>query len=218
MLRRSFVTDDVVFAGDDVAIGALLGSEDSRDVRLGLDLLADAVSPGSALELRKVSRHPNPEVRVRALVRLAESGDARAVEDVAALVDDLARSADPADRRAAAAGLGCARRLRPRGSRRAPRRRRLDGARCGARRSDARTTRPSRRSVGVWSPRSSGLRTAGARSVRSSGWATRRSRSLRPRSPARERRGARLSCTQPRRPRRSTAWPSSSRHYAMPTA
>jgi hypothetical protein len=106
MLRRSFVTDDVVVAGDDVAIGALLGSEDSRDVRLGLDLLADAVSPGSALELRKVSRHPNPELRVRALVRLAESGDARAVEDVAALVDDLAQSPDPVDRRAAAAGIG----------------------------------------------------------------------------------------------------------------
>ena len=106
MLRRSFVTDDVVVAGDDVAIGALLGSEDSRDVRLGLDLLADAVSPGSARELRKVSRHPNPEVRVRALVRLAESGDARAVEDVAGLVDDLARSDDPVDRRAAAAGVG----------------------------------------------------------------------------------------------------------------
>ena len=106
MLRRSFVPDGVVVAGDDVAIGALLGSEDSRDVRLGLELMADAVSPGSALELRKLSRHPNPEVRVRALVRLAESGDARAVEDVAALVDDLARSGDPLDRRAAAAGVG----------------------------------------------------------------------------------------------------------------
>jgi HEAT repeats len=106
MLRRPLVTEDIDVAADEVAIRALLGSEDSRDVRLGLDLLADAASPGYALELRNVSRHPNPEVRVRALVRLAESGDTRAVEEVAALVDDLGRSTNPADRRAAAAGLG----------------------------------------------------------------------------------------------------------------
>jgi hypothetical protein len=49
-----------------------------------------------------VSEHPDPEVRMRALVQLAAGGDDRARTETAALADDLARSPDPADRRAAA--------------------------------------------------------------------------------------------------------------------
>jgi hypothetical protein len=93
-------------AREDVAVRALLQSDDARDVRLGLDLLAGAVSPAPSIELRQVARHADPEVRVRALVQLASSGDTLAATEVAALVDELARSAEPADRRAAATALG----------------------------------------------------------------------------------------------------------------
>ena len=57
-------------------VRALLRSDDARDVRLGLDLLAGAASPAAAVELRQARDHADPEVRVRALVQLAASGDA----------------------------------------------------------------------------------------------------------------------------------------------
>ena len=60
------------------AVRALLRSDDARDVRLGLDLLAGVASPASDVELRQLAEHPDPEVRVRALGQLAASGDARA--------------------------------------------------------------------------------------------------------------------------------------------
>ena len=91
---------------EEVAVRALLRSDDARDVRLGLDLLAGVVSPASAIELREVARHADAEVRVRALAQLASSGDAGAAGELAACVDDLAHSAEPADRRAAAIALG----------------------------------------------------------------------------------------------------------------
>ena len=106
MRRRSLGPHPLDSAEEDVAIRALLRSENARDVRLGLDLLAGSVAPAPAAELGRVARHVDPEVRVRALVQLASSGDAPALRELAELVDDLAHSAEPADRRAAATALG----------------------------------------------------------------------------------------------------------------
>ena len=106
MRHRSLVASGFDVPADDAAVRALLRSEDTRDVRLGLDLLGGMVSPASVVELRRLEAHADPEVRVRALVQLASGGVARAATEVAALVDDLSRSADPIDRRAAATALG----------------------------------------------------------------------------------------------------------------
>ena len=86
------------------AVGALLASDDARDVRLGLDLLAGMASPAAEAELRRVAEHSDPDVRLRVLGRLAALGDARAAAEAGSLARDLAHSDDPADRRAAAAG------------------------------------------------------------------------------------------------------------------
>ena len=114
MRRRTLGAVELDAAEEDAAVRALLRSEDARDVRLGLDLLAGAVSPASAVELRHVAVHADAEVRLRALVQLGASGDAAAAAEVAALVDELARSADPADRRAGAAALGARELVGPR--------------------------------------------------------------------------------------------------------
>ncbi len=106
MRRRALGPSLLHIGEDDAAVRALLRSDDARDVRLGLDLLAGAVSPAAATELRRVALHADPEVRVRPLVVLASNGDTGAAAELAALVDDLAPSAVPADRRAAATALG----------------------------------------------------------------------------------------------------------------
>ena len=106
MRRRSLVAPSVEVAEDDAALHALLGSDDARDVRLGLDLLPGAISSAAAGALRRASDHADPEVRVRALLVVAAGGDATAATEAATLSRDLARSTDPADRRAAAVGLG----------------------------------------------------------------------------------------------------------------
>ncbi len=104
--RRPLVVGEFDVAGDDIAAArTLLRSDDSRDVRLGLDLLAGVASPASDAELRQLAEHPDPEVRMRALGQLAAGGDARAARDAAALVPDLARSDDHTDRRAVAVAL-----------------------------------------------------------------------------------------------------------------
>ncbi len=108
MRRRSIVTGGLEIAEDDTALAALLGSDDARDVRLGLDLLPGAAEPAATDALRGLAEHGDPEVRVRALGRLAAGGDATAAGEAAALAGELARSPDPADRRAAAAALGVA--------------------------------------------------------------------------------------------------------------
>jgi hypothetical protein len=92
-------------AEDDAALQALLRSDDARDVRLALDLLPVDVSATSVGALRQASDLEVPEVRVRALVQLAASGDSRACAEAGALARELALSVDPADRRAAAAAL-----------------------------------------------------------------------------------------------------------------
>src|SRR5947207_4628187 len=106
MRRDSFVAQGFEVGEDDAALHALLGSDDARDVRLGLDLLGGAAStPAAGAALRQASDHPDSEVRVRALVRLAAVGDSAAAAAAAALAGELARSADPVERRAAASAL-----------------------------------------------------------------------------------------------------------------
>ncbi len=104
--RRPLVEAAYEVAEDDAALQALLRSDDARDVRLALDLLSTSGSAASAGALRQASEHEDPEVRLRALLELAAAGDARAGVDAGALAGELALSADPADRRAAAAALG----------------------------------------------------------------------------------------------------------------
>ncbi len=106
MQRRSLVVGGPIIAGDDDVVRALLQSDDARDVRLGLDLLSGVASPASPVELRQVVDHADPELRVRALVQLAWSGDTRAAEELGGLVHVFGRSADAAERRAAATALG----------------------------------------------------------------------------------------------------------------
>ena len=103
--QSSLIAGGFEVADDDEELHTLLVSDDARDVRLGLDLLPGAVSPAAAGALRQASEHTDPEVRVRALVQLAAVGDSKAAAAAAALVGDLARSADPSHRRAAAAAL-----------------------------------------------------------------------------------------------------------------
>jgi hypothetical protein len=107
MRRGSFVGQSLEVGEDDAALHALLGSDDARDVRLGLDLLGGVAStPSAGAALRQASDHPDPEVRVRALLRLAAAGDSEAAAAATALAGELARSADPVERRAAATALG----------------------------------------------------------------------------------------------------------------
>ena len=86
----------------------------------------------------------------------------RPAAEAAALAGDLARSADPADRRAAAAALGVATRHDRGHARRAPRRRRPDGAGRGTRRRRGR----GRRRPGGRPPRRRGARGAAHRGQR----------------------------------------------------
>ena len=104
MRRRSLSSLELDVAEDDAgAVRALLRSDDARDVRLGLDLLAGVSSPAPDFELRQIAEHADPEVRMRALALLAAHGDERASADVAVIVRDLAASDDAVERRAAAA-------------------------------------------------------------------------------------------------------------------
>ncbi|HSJ95289.1 MAG TPA: hypothetical protein VK896_14750, partial [Gaiellaceae bacterium] len=104
MRRRSFGSSTDV--AEDDAVRTLLRSDDVRDVRLGLDLLAGAAAPPPVADLLHVSEHADPELRMSALLQLAEAGDERTGAEVAALVDELARSASASERRAAARALG----------------------------------------------------------------------------------------------------------------
>ena len=187
MRRRSLVASAYDVAEDDGALQALLRSDDARDVRLGLDLLPGIASPASTGALRQASEHADPEVRLRALVQLAADGDAQAAAEVQALATDLARSADPAERRAAASALG-PRRIVTAGhehAHRPPRRRGSDRPRGGARLRDPRGCwRAGRRPSGRCSAR--GAAYSGQRDRR--GQAARRLGRPSPRSRARPRR------------------------------
>jgi hypothetical protein len=98
MRRRPLLGADL---DDEPAVHALLRSEDARDVRLGLDLLAGFDAPEA--ELRRLADGSDPEVRSRALAALTALGDARAAAAAPALARDLAGSSDVEDRRAATA-------------------------------------------------------------------------------------------------------------------
>ena len=167
----------------------------------------------------QASEHADPEVRMRALVQLAAGGDAQAAAEATALATDLARSADPAERCAAASALG-PRRIVTAGQSMligAPRRPGPDGPGGGARRRDARGRWTSRRSSVGWLQRS---RSRAPRAARPS--AVRRlgdsavpllaSRARR----ATERRGARPWCVRRPMRRRSTGSRSSSPRSATP--
>jgi hypothetical protein len=107
MRRGSFVRQGLEVGEEDEALHDLLGSDDARDVRLGLDLLGGVAStPSAGAALRHASDHPDPEVRVRALARLGAAGDSEAAAAATALAGELARSRDPVERRAAASALG----------------------------------------------------------------------------------------------------------------
>jgi len=107
MRRGSFVRQGLEVGEEDEALHDLLGSDDARDVRLGLDLLGGVAStPSAGAALRHASDHADPEVRVRALVRLGAAGDSEAAAAATALAGELARSRDPVERRAAASALG----------------------------------------------------------------------------------------------------------------
>ncbi len=104
MRRRSLSSLELDVAEDDAgAVRALLRSDDARDVRLGLDLLAGVSWPAPDFELRLIAEHADPEVRIRALALLAAHGDAGAAAEAAAMVRDLASSDDARERRAVAA-------------------------------------------------------------------------------------------------------------------
>ncbi len=104
MRRRSLSSLELDVAEDDAgAVRALLGSDDARDVRLGLDLLAGVSWPAQDVELRLIAEHADPEVRMRALALLTAHGDAGAAAKAAAAVRDLVTSDDARERRAVAA-------------------------------------------------------------------------------------------------------------------
>ena len=107
MLRPSAQAPDLDAAAAEsvVAMRSLLRSADTRDVRLGLDLLSSVEGAGQLVELRHLTEHADPAVRLLALTRLAGAADERAARDGAALLRTLAVSSEPADRKAAAGAL-----------------------------------------------------------------------------------------------------------------
>jgi hypothetical protein len=91
--RSSLAGDFAVSAEDDVAaVQALLQSDDSRDVRIGLDLLAGVSAIATEVELRQLAAHADPEVRARALAQLAATGYTGEGETLVALLDHPDRS------------------------------------------------------------------------------------------------------------------------------
>src|SRR5262249_20173475 len=106
--RRRLLTDvapDLTGEESTAAVQRLVASNDGRDVRLGLDLLAGSALPAERTELARLAADTRPDVRVPALVRLAAEGDEGAVARLGADIDTLARSADAGEREIAAQAL-----------------------------------------------------------------------------------------------------------------
>jgi hypothetical protein len=104
-LKRRFLPDVTPDLGDSETAAALhrmLASDDTRDVRLGLDLLVATSSPAAQTELARLARDPRADVRMHALARLAGDGNARAVTQLEADIAGLSASRETADRRIAA--------------------------------------------------------------------------------------------------------------------
>jgi hypothetical protein len=83
------------------AVRTLLRSEDLRDVRLGLDLLAGLSSPAPDPELRRIAEHGSPELRLPALALLGAHGDERAAGEAGGMLVAALASPDLAVRAAA---------------------------------------------------------------------------------------------------------------------
>jgi hypothetical protein len=96
--RRRLLPDvalDLTEGESTAALQRLVASDDGRDVRLGLDLLAGSALPAERTELARLADDARPDVRVPALVRLAARGDDGAAARFGADIDTLARSEDP---------------------------------------------------------------------------------------------------------------------------
>ena len=109
-LRHRLLRDtpvDVEHAETAARLHELLGSDDGRVVRLALDLLpSDAEASGEHGQLALLADDPRPDVRLPALVRLAEAGDGEAQARLRETVRTLLRDPDPAMRTEALAAIG----------------------------------------------------------------------------------------------------------------
>ena len=106
--RRRLLPDiPVDFAGEEtaVALQRLVASDDGRDVRLGLDLLAGSTLPTERTELIRLAGDARADVRVPALVRLAGDGIGGASLQLRGEIEMLAGSADACERVIAARAL-----------------------------------------------------------------------------------------------------------------
>ena len=106
--RRRLLPDvPLDLAGDEAAaaLQRLVASDDGRDVRLGLDLLAGSALPTERTELIRLAGDPRAEVRVPALVRLSGDGAGDARTRLGAEIETLAASGDARERELAAQAL-----------------------------------------------------------------------------------------------------------------
>ena len=103
-LRRRVLPDlgpDAGPLGTDDALHHLLASDDARDVRLGLDLLAGTSASAAHAELARLAGDARADVRVHALARLA-GDDAGARARLRSELATLSASREAGDRRLAA--------------------------------------------------------------------------------------------------------------------
>jgi hypothetical protein len=106
--RRRLLSDvevDLTEGESTAALQRLVASDDGRDVRLGLDLLAGSELPAERTELARLAGDARPDVRVPALARLAAEGDGEAAAALRTEIDALARSTDAGEREIAAHAL-----------------------------------------------------------------------------------------------------------------
>jgi hypothetical protein len=109
-LRQRLLRDapvDVEDAETAAFLHELLRSDDGRDVRLALDLLPSAsAASGEYGELALLADDPRPDLRLPALVRLAEAGDGEPQGRIRETRRTLLSDADPAMRTEALAAIG----------------------------------------------------------------------------------------------------------------
>ncbi|MGE5274515.1 MAG: hypothetical protein ACM3QU_12270 [Verrucomicrobiota bacterium] len=106
--RRRLLPDvPLDLAGEQAAaaLQRLVASDDGRDVRLGLDLLAGSTLPTERTELIRLAGDARAEVRVPALVRLSGDGVGDAPTRLGAEIATLATSGDAREREIAAQAL-----------------------------------------------------------------------------------------------------------------
>ena len=105
--RRLLPDVPVDLEDEEAAMGLqrLVASDDGRDVRLGLDLLAGTTLPTEQTELTRLAGDARAEVRVPALVRLADGGTDDAPSQLRREIEKLAGSVDARERMIAAQAL-----------------------------------------------------------------------------------------------------------------